>query len=155
MKHRLTPALAALAVALFPMSALAQEPAHLDTGDTAWMLVSSAFVLFMTPGLALFYGGMVRRRNVLNTFMLVHFALAIITLQWVLVGYSLAFGPTHGGLIGGFDMVMLRGVGLDNSGKVLSEWEPALRELRLSAFPLSREHVAMYLDLIDQHQRHG
>ncbi len=113
MKHRLTPALAALAVALFPMSALAQEPAHLDTGDTAWMLVSSAFVLFMTPGLALFYGGMVRRRNVLNTFMLVHFALAIITLQWVLVGYSLAFGPTHGGLIGGFDMVMLRGVGLD------------------------------------------
>ncbi len=85
----------------------------LDTGDTAWLLVSSAFVLFMTPGLALFYGGMVRRRNVLSTFMFVHFALAIISLQWVLFGYSLAFGRSHGGAIGGFDMVMLRGVGLE------------------------------------------
>lgn len=82
----------------------------IDTGDTAWLLVSSAFVLFMTPGLALFYGGMVRRKNVLSTFMFVHFALAIVTLQWVLVGYSLAFGRSHGGLIGGFEHVLLRGV---------------------------------------------
>lgn len=81
-----------------------------DTGDTAWLLVSSAFVLFMTPGLALFYGGMVRKRNVLSTFMFVHFALALISVQWVLVGYSLAFGRSHGGLIGGFDRVLLAGV---------------------------------------------
>jgi ammonium transporter, Amt family len=84
--------------------------AELDTGDTAWLLVSSAFVLFMTPGLALFYGGMVRRRNVLSTFMYVHFALALITLQWVLVGYSLAFGKSQYGLIGDLSLALLSGV---------------------------------------------
>lgn len=82
----------------------------MDSGDTAWLLVSSAFVLFMTPGLALFYGGMVRRRNVLSTFMFVHFALAIVSVQWVLFGYSLAFGRSHGGLIGGLDHLLLSGV---------------------------------------------
>ncbi len=106
-------ALAALVALLAPMAAHADDAPRLDTGDTAWMLVASAFVLFMTPGLALFYGGMVRRRNVLSTFMFVHFALAIISLQWVTIGYSLAFGRTHGGLIGGFDYVMLRNVGSD------------------------------------------
>src|SRR5437870_630818 len=94
------------------------NPARIDTGDTAWMLVSSAFVLFMTPGLALFYGGMVRKKNVLSTFMFVHFALALITVQWVLVGYSLAFGQTHGGLIGGFDFLFLDGVTGDPKGTV-------------------------------------
>jgi Amt family ammonium transporter len=108
--RRLSPLLAALAALTLPLAARAEDAPRIDTGDTAWLLVSSAFVLFMTPGLALFYGGMVRRRNVLSTFMFVHFALAIITLQWVLVGYSLAFGRTHGGLIGGFDFVGLRGV---------------------------------------------
>jgi Amt family ammonium transporter len=108
--NALRAAAVALALLLCPALARADGAARIDTGDTAWLLVSSAFVLFMTPGLALFYGGMVRRRNVLSTFMFVHFALAIITLQWVLVGYSLAFGQTHGGLIGGFEMAMLRGV---------------------------------------------
>jgi Amt family ammonium transporter len=109
-----------IACALFfaPAAALADTVERIDTGDTAWLLVSSAFVLFMTPGLALFYGGMVRRRNVLSTFMFVHFALAIITLQWVLFGYSLAFGKTHGGLIGGADFVLLRGVSGDAHGTV-------------------------------------
>ncbi len=102
-----------LALLLTPSIAHAEGASQLDTGDTAWLLVSSAFVLFMTPGLALFYGGMVRRRNVLSTFMFVHFALAIITLQWVLFGYSLAFGRSHGGVIGGFEMAMLHGVGSD------------------------------------------
>ena len=95
---------------LLPSLAHADPAPALDTGDTAWLLVSSAFVLLMTPGLALFYGGMVRKRNVLSTFMFVHFALAIITVQWVLIGYSLAFGRSHGGLIGGFDFVGLRGL---------------------------------------------
>ncbi len=104
-------ALLSVALVLCPSVALADGAAHVDSGDTAWLLVSSAFVLFMTPGLALFYGGMVRRRNVLSTFMFVHFALAIITLQWVLFGYSLAFGRSHGGVIGGFEMALLRGVG--------------------------------------------
>jgi ammonium transporter, Amt family len=83
---------------------------QLDSGDTAWLLISSAFVLFMTPGLALFYGGMVRRKNVLSTFMYVHFALAIITLQWVFLGYSLAFGDSVGGFIGNLKHVFLHGV---------------------------------------------
>jgi Amt family ammonium transporter len=81
-----------------------------DSGDTAWMLVASALVLLMTPGLALFYGGMVRRKNVLATFMYSFFALALVTVQWVLFGYSLAFGRSHGGFIGGFDYLMLSGV---------------------------------------------
>jgi ammonium transporter len=72
----------------------------LDSGDTAWMLVSTGLVLLMVPGLALFYGGMVRRKNVLGTMMHSMVALAIIGIQWVLFGYSLAFGTTHGGYIG-------------------------------------------------------
>jgi Amt family ammonium transporter len=89
-----------------------------DTGDTAWLLVSSAFVLFMTPGLALFYGGMVRKKNVLSTFMFVHFALALITVQWVVIGYSLAFGTSIGGFIGGLDYVFLSGLAGQNKGSV-------------------------------------
>lgn len=73
-----------------------------DSGDTAWLLVSSALVLLMTPGLALFYGGMVRRKNVLSTFMHALAALPVVSILWVLVGYSLSFGPTHRGLVGGF-----------------------------------------------------
>src|SRR5262249_22701704 len=71
---------------------------------------ASALVLLMTPGLALFYGGMVRRKNVLATFMYSYFALALVTLQWVVVGYSLTFGKTHGGLIGGLEDLLLSGM---------------------------------------------
>ena len=83
---------------------------NLNSGDTAWMLMASALVLLMTPGLALFYGGMVRRKNVLATFMYSYFALALVTMQWIVVGYSLTFGKTHGGLIGGFEYVLLSGM---------------------------------------------
>ncbi|MCK6549451.1 ammonium transporter [Myxococcota bacterium] len=82
------------------------------------MLVSSAFVLFMTPGLALFYGGMVRKKNVLSTFMFVHFALALITIQWVLVGYSLTFGTSIGGFIGGLDYLFGNGITSDPNGTI-------------------------------------
>ena len=75
----------------------------LDTGDTAWLLVSSALVLLMTPALALFYGGMVRRKNVLSTLMHSLAAIPIISVAWALFGYSLAFGPDRGGFIGGLD----------------------------------------------------
>ena len=64
----------------------------MNSGDTAWLLVSTALVMLMTPGLALFYGGMVQRKNVLSTFMHSFFALALVSVQWGLVGYSLAFG---------------------------------------------------------------
>jgi Amt family ammonium transporter len=87
----------------------------INGGDTAWLLVSTSMVMLMTPGLALFYGGMVQRKNVLSTFMHCFFALALVTVQWTLFGYSLAFGKSHAGLIGGFDFAFLRGVGVEAS----------------------------------------
>ncbi len=84
-----------------------------DTGDTAWIFISSALVMLMTPGLALFYGGMVRSKNVLGTIMQSFIALGVITIQWVLYGYSLAFGPDIGHVIGGLNWIGLRGVGLE------------------------------------------
>jgi Amt family ammonium transporter len=82
-----------------------------DTGDTAWMLTSTALVLMMTiPGLFLFYGGLVRSKNVLSTVMHSFFCAALISVTWVLYGYSLAFGPDVGGIIGGLDYVGLNGV---------------------------------------------
>ena len=83
----------------------------IDTGDTSWLLVSTALVMFMTPGLALFYGGLVRTKNVLGTIMQSFFALALVSVLWVLVGYTLAFGPDRGGVIGGLTFWGLRGVG--------------------------------------------
>ena len=86
---------------LWPVQASAQEAAKIDSGDTAWVLVSSALVLMMTaPGLALFYGGLVRRKNVLGTLMHSFILLAMISVQWVLWGYSIAFGPDIGGCAG-------------------------------------------------------
>ena len=88
-------------------------PPKIDSGDTAWLLTSSALVLLMTaPGLALFYGGMVRQKNALATIMQSFIIMALISVQWVLWGYSLAFGPDKGGLIGGLEWIGLRGVGL-------------------------------------------
>lgn len=84
-----------------------------DTGDTSWILISSALVMLMTPGLALFYGGMVRSKNVLGTIMQSFIALGVITIQWTLYGYSLAFGPDIGGIIGGLDWIGLKGVGVE------------------------------------------
>ena len=87
-------------------------PAKIDTGDTAWMLVSTALVMLMTPGLAMFYGGMVRRKNVLGTIMHSFIAIALVSVQWILFGYSLSFGPDVKGLIGDFSWAGLGGIGL-------------------------------------------
>lgn len=84
---------------------------QIDTGDTAWVLVSSALVMFMTPGLALFYGGLVRTKNVLGTIMQSFFALGLVSVIWMVAGYTLAFGPDIGRLIGGFRFTFLKGVG--------------------------------------------
>ena len=92
------------------------RPPKIDTGDTAWVLMSSALVLCMTlPGLALFYGGLVRSKNVLGTIMHTAVILCVISLLWILCGYSLAFGPDKGGLIGGLEWVGLQHVGLEPS----------------------------------------
>ena len=91
--------------------ALAQDAAELDSGDTAWMLTSTAIVLMMTiPGVALFYGGMVRKKNVLATLIQSFAITCLITVIWVLVGYSLAFGGGGGPFIGGFDRILLAGL---------------------------------------------
>ena len=74
----------------------------MDTGDTAWILASSALVLLMTPGLAFFYGGMVRSKTVLNMMMMSFSALAIVPVLWVLYGYSFAFSPGGNQFLGGF-----------------------------------------------------
>ncbi len=103
------------AVLLAAAEAWAQEEGpKIDSGDTAWMLTSSALVLMMTaPGLALFYGGLVRSKNVLNLLAQSFVMIALISIQWVLWGYSLAFGPDIAGVVGGLDHVGLAGVGVD------------------------------------------
>jgi len=83
----------------------------IDAGDTAWLLASAALVMFMTPGLALFYGGLVRAKNVLATVMQSFIALALVSILWMLVGYSLAFGPDVGRVIGSLKFAGLHGVG--------------------------------------------
>lgn len=89
-------------------------PPAIDTGDTAWLLISTALVMLMTPALGFFYGGLVRSKNVLSTIMHSFFMLCLISVQWVLWGYSLAFAPDAGGLgiIGNLNWVGLEGVGL-------------------------------------------
>ncbi len=84
----------------------------ISSGDTAWMLVSTALVMLMTPGLGLFYGGMVRTKNVLGTIMQSFMCLGIVSVIWVLYGYSLAFGPDMNGFIGSLDWAGLRNVGM-------------------------------------------
>jgi len=81
--------------------------------DTAWILVCSALVMLMTPGLGLFYGGLVRQKNVLSTIMHSFFMLGLISVMWVLWGYTLAFGPDRGGIIGGLEYLGLNGVGAE------------------------------------------
>ena len=98
---------------LLPLNAYAQASGKIDTGDTAFLLLSAALVMLMTPGLALFYGGMVRQKNVLGTTMQSFIAIAIISIQWILYGYSLAFGPDVHGIIGNLDWIGLRGVGVE------------------------------------------
>lgn len=104
---------AALAAALAPTLALAQEAAPaaaaINGADTAWVMASAALVLLMTPGLALFYGGMVRAKNVLSTLMHSFLCIALVTVQWVVIGYSLSFGEGNA-FIGGLDHLFLAGV---------------------------------------------
>ena len=85
----------------------------MNSGDIAFMLIASAMVLFMTPGLAFFYGGLERRKNVLNTMMSSFFIMGLASVMWVLVGYSLSFGGDIRGIIGTLKWVGLNGVGAD------------------------------------------
>ncbi|WP_298270341.1 ammonium transporter [Geobacter sp.] len=110
------PAPAATTPAAAPAAAVAPAPPKnvdpvLNTGDTAWMLVSCALVLFMIPGLAFFYGGMVRQKNVLSTIMHSFVAMGIVGVQWAVIGYSLSFGPdVGGGLVGNLSKALMNGL---------------------------------------------
>ncbi len=94
-------------------TALAADPAgaQIDTGDTAWVLISAALVFIMTPGLGFFYGGMVRNKNVLTTIMQSFFIVAMISVEWILIGYTMTFGSDINGFIGSLDKIGLTGVG--------------------------------------------
>ena len=101
-----------LGLAALTAPAWAEDASTIDSGDTTWLLVSSAIVLMMTaPGLALFYGGLVRRKNALATIMQCFILMAVMSIQWVLWGYTLAFGPDVGSVIGNLDWLGLVGVG--------------------------------------------
>jgi len=106
---------ALVVAASIPAAALAAEPGAIDSGDTAWLLIATALVMVMLPGLALFYGGLVRRKNVLSTIMHSFFGLALVSVVWVIVGFSIAFAPdaTGTGLFGGLDFFMFNNVGLE------------------------------------------
>lgn len=122
-RARRTRVVLAAAIGLVALAgrAYGQDTPQIDTGDTAWVLVSSALVLMMTaPGLALFYGGLVRSKNSLATIMQSFAMMAVVTVQWVLIGYSLSFGPDIGGIVGGLSYVGLIGVtGAPNEGSTI------------------------------------
>jgi Amt family ammonium transporter len=88
----------------------------INAGDTAWILTATALVMLMTPGVGFFYGGLVRRKNIISMIALSFIAFALISVQWVLYGYSLAFGPDINGLIGGLSFIGLQGVGFEPTG---------------------------------------
>ncbi|MCF8081182.1 MAG: ammonium transporter [Desulfobacterales bacterium] len=111
MLRKLLPLTAALCLLSFS-TAFAGE--GLDSGDTAWIIVSAALVMMMTPaGLALFYGGMSRYKNLLNTFAMTLVAYCLASVIWMLWGYSLAFGPDKAGIVGGLDHLFMAGIGVD------------------------------------------
>ncbi|MBN1935976.1 MAG: ammonium transporter [Anaerolineae bacterium] len=103
----------------------------MNAGDTAWLLISSALVLVMTPALAFFYGGMVRRKNILSTLNLSFIMIGLISIQWVLYGYSLSFGSDIGGLIGGLNFLGLNGV-----GATPGSYAPTIPHLAFAAFQM-------------------
>ena len=121
MKKGIIATLLMTAVSTLPAAAqetVAKATPHIDFGNTAWIIVATAMVMFMTiPGLALFYGGLVRRKNVLNILMQCFIIMALISVEWVVIGYSMSFGSSKGFLapfIGGFDWAFLKGIGIND-----------------------------------------
>ncbi|MEM3391329.1 MAG: ammonium transporter, partial [Archaeoglobaceae archaeon] len=90
----------------------------MDGGDIAWLITATAMVMLMTPALGLFYGGMVRSKNVISTITLCYLAYALVSVQWVIIGYTLAFGDDQAGLIGGFEYLGLQSLNLVDLGFV-------------------------------------
>lgn len=107
-----------------PLLALAEDAAPtLDTGNTAWLLISSALVLLMLPGLALFYGGMVRAKNVLSTMMHSFVVMGLVAVQWLVIGYTIGFGDDQaGGFFGGLNKMMFSGITIDSLSGTIPEY---------------------------------
>lgn len=104
----------------------------INSGDTAWVLVSAALVLMMVPALAFFYGGMVRKKNILSTLNLNFIIMGLLSLQWILIGYTLAFGTDIGGLIGGLDFLGFAGVGSEPN----ADYAPTIPHLLFAGFQM-------------------
>jgi Amt family ammonium transporter len=105
---------------------------EINSGDTAWVLIATALVMMMTPALAFFYGGMVRKKNLLSTINLSFITIALISLQWVVVGYTLAFGGSLGGLLGGMQFLGLSGVGSEPN----ADYAPTIPHLAFAAYQM-------------------
>jgi Amt family ammonium transporter len=153
---------------MMAIPAMAQDTGTIDTGDTAWVLVSAALVMLMTPAVGLFYGGMVRKKNVLSILMQSFIILALISIQWVLFGYSLTFSPDTGyGFIWGalatglFASAAINSVGVDgliygNAGLVLIQIEAIVAVLvysiGMTVIILKILDAAMGLRVKDEHE---
>lgn len=134
--RRLAASIAAATALLAPTIALAQDAADdvVDTGDTAWILISAALVLMMTmPGLTLFYGGLVRAKNFLSVLVQVGAIAAVASLLWIVAGYSIAFGPVGSGWLGGLDNLMLNNLGNVRSATLVPESAFALFQMTFAA----------------------
>jgi Amt family ammonium transporter len=110
----------------------------LDSGATAWILASTALVMLMTPGVGFFYGGLVRKKNFISMITLSFVAFALVSIQWVILGYSLAFGPDVGGFIGNLDFLGLNGIGMEPGS-----YSPAIPGLLYMVFQLVFATVTM------------
>lgn len=109
-------------LSLVPFASAFAGEAKIDTGDTAWVIMSTALVMLMTPaGLALFYGGMSRTKNLLNTIAMSLAAYCVVSVIWVCLGYSLSFGTDVSGIIGGLDKLFLNGIGVDSVSGTIPE----------------------------------
>ena len=126
----------AILLALPFSSAIASE--GLNSGDTAWMIVSTALVMMMTPaGLALFYGGMSRYKNLLNTFAMTFVAYCLASVIWMIWGYSLAFGPDKAGIIGGLQNMFLTGIGADSLSGTIPTYVFALFQMTFAGITVA------------------
>src|ERR1700722_5462437 len=109
---------------------------NINTGDTAWVLVSSSLVMLMTPAIGLFYGGMVQQKNLLSTIMLSFVTLLVVTLQWVVFGYDLSFGPDWDHLIGRLDWVSLGFIPAAIGVNAVSTYAPSIPQLAFILFQM-------------------
>lgn len=129
--------LIALWLLLIPFSSAFAEDV-IDSGDTAWIIVATALVMVMTPaGLALFYGGMSRSKNLLNTLAMTISAYCIASVVWVLWGYTIAFGPDKGGFVGGLDYIFMTGIGVDSVSDTIPTFVFALFQMTFACITVA------------------